>query len=1224
MASWGSSGWSSSGWGSSASSGPTALQVLELMELERRKREGGHGNAIWDIIRGAGKGAGTIIGGIFNLLMRPTWAVASASQEALNDTPYASPLSAAWAGLRGQSKIGFGEVLDESGVLSGHDFTRGTLGFMLDVGLDPTTYAGIFTGPPGWAYLGGRTGAQLGFKGLPKVAAKLGGEKPTALTQLGHKMIHASDDTSASEYARLFLDEWGDTTFDPKAFSWSQDFAARKALADDLLGNRNIDLTNPLNETLRMGQTDMKSMALAEYKDHLRRVGLRKAGVRYKVPFGPEFRTGAKVKLGSAGLGERNIPVLSAGARHLGGTFIPGYGNKVLHAAEINARHRARMLQERYSNIIREAERTTRQSPKAGLLTRKERLEAADWAANKDELVIGRDWENGKYGDINIEEFNRAVRDKELTPGQAEFLSNVVYPFGRKMWEADTQFGIPYEKGYSLTKSKGQLYIPEPYKPKIKGATGGRSRMTEAPFQKIRKASRSYEDLIKAGFSEDELDPLARMLSRSRSAGQKHADAQFYRAATKAFGQPMKLPDVEKLDELTAEVDKLRMKREDLWIAKAAQGGPNRGSLFMGGMNKMVTEELDRLRSLPSVQRGLATRIARIQKAKYPATRKRYEKDLKDYRASLRARAKSRVTNKLYPELKGKHLREDERLAKREVKALKGMDNAGRALNNPNAVLLQDIRDIFQGGKLYMPYKLPDGREVSVKVGLTPEIKKSLSKMEKALIDFEDDEFAQVTLQTYDKFLSRLRMWYTVYNPGYRIRNTVSDLWAMWLSGMSPGLATRWGLKGHGQLQLATKAMDKVARGESITAAEQGAINFVDEAYELGILAGFFEGDAALVRRLTTGGSRKKGHFWKEGWQPKEGAGAFRKGTAATAYPFRAYQEAMVNMNSAVENSTRLGHYMYRRSKGMSPAEAADYVKTRHFDYEDLTTSELRFGKKIALFYTWTRKNLPFQLQQLGMEPGRFSALPKAIMEGEQASGDSEGEVLPDFLKQGFAFKVPGMGYINPAVGATDLRLLPQRLPGQEGGMSFPAKSWMELINPMYRMPWEIISNTNMRTGAPIAGQHPRNPLGPWPAALMENIPLLGSLLNYGPTERRVGKEQVSGPGISPWVSYAAAQVPFLNLPFNQMSNIRQEQRGDVQGPIPPYALSWLFGVSAFDPNQDQMLNVQDAQFAEEMDSIIRGMRDENLIAEPDPQELSDYELLRLALLKSVYGRPGG
>jgi len=1218
-----------SGYGqSSGTQGPSVLQLLTLMELQKRRQQGGFGSTIWDIIKGAGKGAGSIVGGVFNILMRPTWASASMVDELLNskNTPWSNPLTAYGAGLAGKSKVGFGEVLRDSGILTGHDFTRGVAGFTLDVLGDPTTYAGLFAGPPGWAAVGAKQGAKLGFmegsRAAAKAASKLGSKQAVDLTRISNKMLTAADDVSAAEYARQFMDVYGPTAADVLDTSLEK-FAARKGLAEGLLATKNVDEAAAKDLLAEGSLVSQKAMARAEFKDHLRRAGLWEGGVRYKLPFLPEVKTPTFFHARKLPIGEKNIPVISALARHGGGTFLPDYMNKTLHAAKMATRHRARRLQEAYSNVIREAERVP---GSRGLLTRGERIHAVDWAANKADVVINRDWEKGVYGDLNTDMIQNAVKAGELSADEANFLGNVVYRFGKHMWEQDMAYKIPYEKGYSLTREKGYLYVPEPFKPKILGRRGGRTVLTEAPYQKIKKSVRTSADMVEQGFSEKELDPLNRMLGRARSAGQKHADATMFDAVTKTFGQPMKLPDYDKMQSLQTHIDEVVGNRDNLWAARVTHekmSAGDRGRMLFGGQNQMVKDELDRLTALPSVRKGLAARANRVAKAKYPATKKKAQADLDKYVKDLRKRAKDRVTKKLYPELRARHLKKYDQLTTDYVRSLKKLDNAARGLDNPNRALLQEVKDIREGGHLSLPFTMPDGSTMWTKIGLEPDIKEPLARMEKALIDFQDDEFAQITLQRYDKFLSQLRMFYTVWNPGYRIRNTVSDMWAMWLSGMGPVKAIHWGMKGHMQMRSATQALNKAARGEALTKAEQASVNLVNEAYDLGILAGFFEGDAALVRRLTSGGSRKKGHFWTEGWQPREGAGVGGHAAAAGAYPFRAYQEAMVNMNSAVENSTRLGHYLYKRSQGMPAAEAAEWVKLRHFDYEDLTTSELRFGKKVALFYTWTRKNLPYQIAALANEPGRYAAFPKMIMEGEQAAGDSQGEVLPDFLKEGFAFKTPGLGYVNPAIGAVDLRLLPERLPGQEGGAKFPIDQWMELINPIYRVPWEVVSNTNLRTGGPIAGEHPRNPVGSEIAAVLGNTPILSSLLNFGPTERRVGNEIVTGPGVSPWASYGASQVPLLNLIFNQRSNIRQKQR-QGNAPVPLELLSWLGGVSAFNPNQEQMLNVQEALFSDQMNRMIRGLRDEDRLPEPDPRSMSDYELLKLALLKSVYGRPGG
>lgn len=76
----------------------------------------------------------SLMGRIFDVLSRPNYAIANTVKDAFEGD---ASLDSLWQGLSGQKKTTFKDVLKGQGA---DDVTAGGLGFLLDVGLDPTTY----------------------------------------------------------------------------------------------------------------------------------------------------------------------------------------------------------------------------------------------------------------------------------------------------------------------------------------------------------------------------------------------------------------------------------------------------------------------------------------------------------------------------------------------------------------------------------------------------------------------------------------------------------------------------------------------------------------------------------------------------------------------------------------------------------------------------------------------------------------------------------------------------------------------------------------------------------------------------------------------------------------------------------------------------------------------------------------------------------------------------
>ena len=210
----------------------------------------------------------------------------------------------------------------------------------------------------------------------------------------------------------------------------------------------------------------------------------------------------------------------------------------------------------------------------------------------------------------------------------------------------------------------------------------------------------------------------------------------------------------------------------------------------------------------------------------------------------------------------------------------------------------------------------------------------------------------------------------------------------------------------------------------------------------------------------------------------------------------------------------RGGYYSALRKKGFSAAEAMEAMKRSGFDYSEMSSFERNVMKRVIPFYSFLRKNVPYQLSNLISEPGGRTALTLRAM-SEGSSAHQEGVYTPDFMRESTAFPFGGTPDAQSFLKSTivpfgDLNDLVFRDGKPQLGRS--AEKLASRANPLLLLPTEMATGKQMSTGRNIADLE-----SPTKSILGTAIAPLDRAIHYSPVSRVEGFGWMLGDARKAW-----------------------------------------------------------------------------------------------------------
>lgn len=275
----------------------------------------------------------------------------------------------------------------------------------------------------------------------------------------------------------------------------------------------------------------------------------------------------------------------------------------------------------------------------------------------------------------------------------------------------------------------------------------------------------------------------------------------------------------------------------------------------------------------------------------------------------------------------------------------------------------------------------------------------------------------------------------------YHFRNMVGDLWNGWMNGWKP----REIMGDVYEAMLIQRGKNPMIKGAGVYGDLQGnALKRAAEEY--GVIG---SGQYGEISNLLTpieskkGIERMKSEFWN--------------------------LDTPVAAGQFLEDNRRLGLFKRRVQNGDTFEEAASAVKKALYDYNDLTDFEKEVRRWLIPFYTWYRKNLPAQIENLIRRPGKVNVLPKAKAHIEGADkGDIPEELRPAWMRRGFSIHTG-----QDEHGNENFAILGSYIPTADlfsfgGGEDDLLTGLISNLNPLIKVPVELSGNKNYFFERPV------------------------------------------------------------------------------------------------------------------------------------------------------------
>lgn len=303
-------------------------------------------------------------------------------------------------------------------------------------------------------------------------------------------------------------------------------------------------------------------------------------------------------------------------------------------------------------------------------------------------------------------------------------------------------------------------------------------------------------------------------------------------------------------------------------------------------------------------------------------------------------------------------------------------------------------------------------------------------------------------MKTFDVATSIFKSW-AILTPGFHVRNFIGGVFNNYLAGMDFASYRSFlkadkifmkTLESSGDREIAMKAIGKAMGREHME-----AYRVVDSSSALKT-SGQIGSTSGEVGVGTIGMSNGRGFNKLKSTVKSNGSGNFIVDNPMTRLNYAGSERVERTLRGSLAYDTAI--------KGGDQFEVLGNVYKFHFNYEDLSSIEQRYMKRISPFYTWSRRNVPLQVEMLFQKPGIYANI--GILQNNIEKLSPQEGLVPSWFSEVGGFRLP---FTNP--NGERLYMMPD-LPPLDLRKVVNPQEWLGEINPVLKVPFELQFNKQL------------------------------------------------------------------------------------------------------------------------------------------------------------------